>query len=128
MSEKLIVEDNQQNMKLIQMTLAPHGYSLLGAADGEQALEVALREKPDLIIMDMQLPKINGFEVTRRLRAMPPFHHTSIIAVTAYAMTGDKEKAIKAGCDMYLSKPISTRELPGLVADMLKYKHACTQQ
>jgi two-component system cell cycle response regulator DivK len=115
----LIVEDNPQNMKVAQMTLKPHGYTLLEATDGEQALEVAVRDSPDLIIMDVQLPKMSGLEVTRRLRQMPAFKHVPIIAITAYAMKGDKEKVVEAGCDAYLPKPINTRELPGFVAEML---------
>jgi len=115
----LIVEDNSQNMKVELMALRPYGYTLLQATDGEEALEIAANNKPDLIIMDIQLPEISGLEVTRRLRQMPTFSHTPIIALTAYAMRGDRERAIEAGCDAYLSKPISTRELPRVVAEML---------
>ena len=121
MPEKiLIVEDNPQNMKLLLMTLGLHGYTLLEATDGEEALEIATRDKPDLIIMDIQLPKMSGLEVTRRLRRMPAFNHVPIIAITAYAMKGDKEKFIESGCDAYLSKPINTRELPGVVAETMQ--------
>lgn len=120
MSKKiLIVEDNSQNMKVALMALRPHGYILLQATDGEEALEIAVRGKPDLIIMDIQLPKMSGLEVTKKLRQMPVFHHIPIIAVTACAMKGDQEKAIEAGCDTYVSKPINTRELPKVVAEML---------
>ena len=120
MKEKiLIVEDNPRNMRLLEMTLKAKGYSLLKATDGEEALDMAMRERPDLIIMDMQLPKINGLEVTRKLKSTPAFSHIPIIAITAYAMKGDKERAIEAGCDAYLSKPINTRELPGVIAQML---------
>ena len=115
----LIVEDNWQNMKVLLMALRPHGYTLLEATDGEEALEIAVRDKPDLIIMDMQLPKVSGLEVTRKLRRMPAFNHIPIIAVTASDMKGAKEKIIEAGCDAYLSKPINTRELPRVVAEML---------
>ena len=118
----LIVEDNPQNMKLLLMTLKPHGYDLLQAIDGEQALEVAIKNNPDLIIMDIQIPKMDGLEVTRRLRQMPAFNQVPIVAVTAYAMKGDREKVIQAGCDAYLPKPINTRRLPGLIAGMLKPK------
>ena len=88
--------------------------------DGEEALEAVSREKPDLIIMDIRLPKMDGLEVTRRLRQMPISSHIPIIAVTAYAMKGDKEKIIGAGCDAYLPKPINTLELPGVIAQMLQ--------
>lgn len=120
MSKKiLIVEDDPRNLKMIQMTLRPYGYSLLEATDGEEALKVACSDKPDLIIMDLRLPKVSGLEVTRQLRQMSNFSHIAIIAITAYAMKGDKEKAISAGCDAYLAKPINTRELPRLITEML---------
>jgi len=115
----LIVEDNPQNMRLIEMVLRAKGYTLLKATDGEEALDTAIRERPDLIIMDIQLPKLNGLEVTMKLRETPALSHIPIIAVTAYAMTGDKERFIDGGCDAYLSKPINTRELPGVIAQML---------
>ena len=102
------------------MVLKARGYALLKAGDGEEALDIAAREKPDLIMMDIQLPKLSGPEVTRRLKQMPEFSHIPIIAVTAYAMKGDEEKCIEAGCDAYLSKPIDTRRLPQIVADMLE--------
>jgi len=120
MSKKiLIVEDNPQNMRLIEMALNAESYFLLEATNGEEALEKAKKERPDLIIMDVQLPKMSGLEVTRKLRGIPEFSRTPIIALTAYAMKGDKEKALDAGCDAYLSKPIKARDLPGLIAKML---------
>lgn len=115
----LIVEDNPQNMRLLEMVLRARNCALLKATDGEEALDVAMRERPDLIIMDIQLPKLNGLEVTRKLRETPELRHTPIIGVTAYAMKGDKERVIESGCDAYLSKPINTRELPELIAQML---------
>lgn len=118
----LIVEDNPLNMRLMEMTLRGKGYTLVPAATGEEALEKAEKEKPDLIIMDMQLPTISGIEVTQRLRQVPELSRVPIVAVTAYAMKGDREKFIAAGCDAYLSKPINTRELPGFVEKMLKQR------
>jgi len=115
----LIVEDNPLNMRLMEMILKANSYTLLKATDGEEALDIAAREKPALVLMDIRLPKVSGLEVARRLKENPAFSHISIIALTAHAMKGDKEKAIEAGCDSYLSKPINTRELPRLVADML---------
>ena len=121
MREKiLIVEDNPQNMRLLLMVLGPHGYTLLEAVDGEKALAIAVSDKPDLIIMDIQLPKLNGLEVTKRLRQMPAFKHIPIIAMTAYAMKGDQEKAIKAGCDIYLTKPINAGNLLRVIAETLQ--------
>ncbi len=115
----LIVEDNPLNMRLIEMILKTNSYTLLKATDGEEALDIATRERPDLVLMDIRLPTVSGLEVARRLKENPAFSHIPIIALTAHAMKGDKEKAIEAGCDSYLSKPINTRELPKLVADML---------
>jgi len=120
MKEKiLIVEDNPLHMRLVEMTLRAKNYTILQATDGEEALEIAARERPDLIIMDLNLPETTGFKLTKKLRENPAFSHTPIIALTAYAMRGDREKVIEAGCDAYLSKPISTRELPRVVAEML---------
>jgi len=101
------------------MTLRTRGYTLLKATDGEEALKTAINEHPDLIIMDIQLPKMSGLEVTGKLRKMPEFKDTLIVAITAYAMSGDREKFIAAGCDTYVAKPINTHELPGIIAGML---------
>ena len=132
MPEKiLIVEDNPQSMAVALMVLRPHGYTLFEATDGEEALKVAVGERPDLIIMDIQLPGISGLEVARRLRHMPDFSHIPIIALTAYAMRGDEEKVIEAGFNAYLSKPINTRELPKVVTEMLlrrKQDNSCYQR
>jgi len=123
MKEKiLLVEDNPRHMRLLKMTLGATGYTLLEATDGGEALEMAVRERPDLILMDIQLPKINGLAVTRKLRGIPEFKRTPIIAITAYAMKGDRERAIQAGCDAYLSKPVNTRELPGIIATIIKQR------
>ncbi|MBA7598677.1 Sensor histidine kinase RcsC [subsurface metagenome] len=115
----LIVEDNPQNMRLIEMTLGAGDYALVKATDGEEALDLVTSERPDLIVMDIQLPRISGLEVTRRLRQMPEFRHVPIVALTAYTMKGDEEKCIEAGCDAYLAKPINTRELPEIIAGLL---------
>jgi CheY-like chemotaxis protein len=124
MKEKiLVVEDNPQNMRLIEMTLRAENYTLLKATDGEEALDVATREQPDLILLDIRLPKMSGLEVTKKLRETPACSHTLIIGLTAYAMKGDKEKVIESGCDAYMSKPINTRELPGMIAEMLSQRH-----
>ena len=115
----LIVEDNPQNLKVAMMALRPGGYEFSQATDGEEAVRVAMEGKPDLILMDIQLPKMDGLEATRRLRREPDFKNTPIIALTAYAMKGDEEKTREAGCDYYLSKPVNTRELRDVVANML---------
>ena len=121
MNEKvLLVEDNMVNMKLLQATLEPRGYTLVTATDGEEALEKACKENPDLIIMDIQLPKLSGIEVVKRLRQIPEFSGIPIIALTAYAMKGDEERLIEAGFDVYLPKPVNTRELPKVISEMLQ--------
>ena len=115
----LIVEDNPRNMRLMELLLRGNGYTLLKATDGEEALEVAVREHPDLILMDIQLPRLSGLEATRQLRQMPAFSHIPILAINAYAMGGDKEKFIDAGFDACLPKPINTRELREMIAELL---------
>lgn len=123
MKEKiLIVEDNPQNMRLLERILSAKGYTLLRATDGEKALDMAMRERPELILMDIRLPKMSGLEVTRKLRKNPAFSHTLIIGVTAYAMKGDKERIIESGCDVYLSKPLNTRELSAVITEMLSQR------
>ena len=115
----LIVEDNLQNLRVVQLSLKDQGYLLREATDGKNALRIALKERPDLIIMDIQLPGLSGIEVTKKLRERPDFQQVPIVAVTAYAMKGDKEKALDIGFDAYLTKPISTQEIASLVAEML---------
>jgi len=115
----LIVEDNPMNMRLIEMILKSDDYLLLKAIDGEEALAIATIDHPDLVLMDIRLPKLSGLEVARRLKQNAQLSHIPIIALTAHAMKGDEEKAFEAGCDSYVSKPIDTRQLPRLVASML---------
>jgi len=115
----LIVEDNPVHMRLIEMTLRVNNYTLLKATGGKEALDIAMRERPDLILMDLNLPETTGLEVTRKLRKSLAFHHTPIIALTAYPMGGDRERVIESGCDMYITKPINARELPRMIAGML---------
>ena len=123
MNEKiLIVEDNPVHTRLIEMTLRAKNYTILKATNGEEALDVATRERPDLIIMDLNLPQMTGFEVTKKLKENPAFHHTPIIALTAYPMGEDRERVIESGCDMYMTKPINTRELPRVIAEVLSQR------
>ena len=115
----LIVEDNPQSMSVMEMAFRTKNYTLLQAIDGEEALEIVIRDKPDLILMDIQLPKMSGLEVTKKIRKLKAFRQIPVIAVTAYAMKGDEEKFIEAGCNAYLSKPFKLRELFGMIAEML---------
>ena len=127
MNEKiLIVEDNPENMRVMEMALRTKDYTLLKATDGQEALDVATGEQPDLIIMDIQLPKVSGLEVTRKLRASPAFTRILIIGLTAYAMKEDRETVIEAGCDAYLPKPFSIRELREMIAEMLSQRQKDT--
>jgi two-component system cell cycle response regulator DivK len=118
----LIVDDNQDSLELVVKILKTRGYQTIEAVDGEEALEKAMAEKPDLILMDRSLPKIDGYEVTRRLKGQEEFKDIPIVALTAHAMRGDREKALEAGCEGYISKPINVRELPELVLSYLRGK------
>ncbi len=118
----LIVDDNQDSRELVVKVLKTRGYQTIEAVDGEEALEKAVTERPDLILMDRSLPKIDGYEVTRRLKGQEEFKDIPIVALTAHAMRGDREKALEAGCEGYISKPINVRELPGLILSYLRGK------
>ncbi|MEO1286122.1 MAG: response regulator [Chloroflexota bacterium] len=111
----LYVEDNAQNMRLVRKMLKIGGYEMIGAGDGTKGLEMAKEHNPDLILMDINLPDIDGIEVTKRLKEDPEFADTPIIALTANAMYGDRERYLDAGCDDYLSKPVSKIELLNMV-------------
>ena len=103
----LIVEDNELNMKLFNDLLDAHGYKTLQTRDGMEALDMAREFKPDLILMDIQLPEVSGLEVTKWLKADDDLHSIPVVAVTAFAMKGDEEKIREGGCEAYISKPIS---------------------
>jgi len=115
----LIVDDNPANLKLARVLLTGEGYEVRTAADADEALAVLNAFHPRLILMDLQMPGMDGFELTRRLKADPETRGMVILALTAYAMKGDEERARAAGCDGYVSKPIDTRALPGLIARCL---------
>lgn len=116
----LIVDDNPLNLKLVDYLLTAKGYVVITATNAEEALELLNRVTINLILMDLQLPGMDGLELTRMLKADPKYLKTPIIAITAYAMKGDKEKALAAGCDGYIAKPIDTRKLPDMLAEFLK--------
>jgi len=120
MPEKiLVVEDNEQNRILMRQILTYHGYDVLEATDGLTGLEMARAHMPALILLDIQMPVMNGFAVIRELRNNPEFRKIKAIAVTSFAMKGDREKALQAGFDEYVTKPIDTREFPELVKQVL---------
>ena len=103
----LIVEDNELNMKLFHDLLEAHGYNTLQTNDGREALELAREHRPDLILMDIQLPEVSGLEVTKWIRSDDALKSIPIVAVTAFAMKGDEEKIREGGCEAYIAKPIS---------------------
>ena len=107
----LVVEDQEDNRQILRDLLANAGYDMIEAEDGEQGVAAANNERPDLILMDIQLPVLDGYEATRRIRTNPDLKSVPIIAVTSYALAGDEDKALAAGCDGYVSKPYSPREL-----------------
>lgn len=116
----LIVEDNEQNMELFRDLLMSKGYTVMEAVDGEAALAKVHSETPDLILMDIQLPKIDGVEVTRRMRANPSLNNVVIIAITAHAMKGDREDFLKAGFNDYIAKPINIKTFLQTVENHLR--------
>ncbi len=118
----LIVDDNPTNLKLVAYLMNANGYAINTAIDAEAALAAIRDHRPALILMDIQLPGIDGLELTRRLKANPDTRDIVIVAVTAYAMKGDVDKALAAGCDGYVTKPIDTRALPSTIAQHLARK------
>ena len=118
----LIVEDNQDSRELVVKVLKKKGYEIVEAEDGEEALAKAVSDRPHLILMDISIPKLDGFEVTRKLKQNPDFQDIPVVALTAHAMKGDREKFIAAGFEGYIPKPISIHELPGQVRDYLRGK------
>jgi len=120
MSEKiLVVEDNEQNRILMRQILTHHGYEVLEAPDGLTGLDMARKHMPAMVLLDIQMPVMNGFAVVRELRSNPELRNIKAIAVTSFAMKGDRERALEAGFDEYVTKPIDTRKFPELVREML---------
>jgi two-component system cell cycle response regulator DivK len=118
----LIVEDNEDSRELVVKVLKNKGYQTIEAADGEEALEKAAAEKPDLVLLDISIPKIDGYEVAKRLKSNEELKDIPIVALTAHAMKGDREKVIVAGFEGYISKPVNVRELPDQVKSFIRGK------
>ncbi len=120
----LVVEDNEDNRALVAKVLGYAGYRVVAAASGEEALELVARGPPDLILMDLNLGGMNGFEATRRLKEDPASARVPVVALTAYAMVGDRERALEAGCDGYIAKPVDVRRLPEQVETFIRGRPA----
>jgi len=119
MPKILLVEDNEMNRDMLSRRLQRRGYEVVLAVDGPSGLEMAQTEAPDLVLMDMSLPTLDGWEATRRLKADAATRHIPVIALTAHAMSGDREKAIEAGCDDYDTKPVEFLRLLGKIEAQL---------
>ncbi len=119
MTTILIVEDNEMNRDMLSRRLERKGYEILIAVDGEMGIEVARAKAPDLILMDMSLPVMDGWEATRRIKSDDVLRHIPVIALTAHAMANDREKALEAGCDDYDTKPIELPRLLGKIETLL---------
>lgn len=119
MAKILLVEDNEMNRDMLSRRLARKGYEVVLACDGQTGVDMALADCPDLILMDMSLPVLDGWEATRLLKAKPATQHVPIIALTAHAMSGDRDKALEAGCNDYDTKPIDLARLLGKIETLL---------
>jgi CheY-like chemotaxis protein len=120
MAKILLVEDNEMNRDMLSRRLQRKGYEVLIATDGEQGVSMARSERPDLILMDMSLPILDGWEATRAIKADPSISAVPVIALTAHAMAGDQEKCIAAGCDDYDTKPVELARLLGKIEGLLQ--------
>jgi len=116
----LVVEDTEDNRRILRDLLTNAGFDVIEATDGERGVAAAREERPDLILMDIQLPVIDGYEATRRIKADSELGNIPIIAVTSYALSGDEEKTRHAGCDGYIAKPYSPRQILAMVRDFLR--------
>jgi two-component system cell cycle response regulator DivK len=115
----LVIEDHEENRRILRDLLTSGGYEIIEATTGPEGVSMAERERPNLILMDIQLPGMDGYEATRRIKANPTLHQTPIIAVTSYALSGDDAQAFEAGCDAYVAKPFSPRALLAKVREYL---------
>ena len=118
----LVVEDQEDNRQILRDLLGSAGFRMVEAHDGEQALLVARSQRPDLILMDIQLPILDGYEATRAIKRDPELKHIPVIAVTSYALSGDEARAREAGCDAYVAKPYSTRHLLAKIGQFLEHR------
>jgi two-component system, cell cycle response regulator DivK len=124
MQKILLVEDNEMNRDMLSRRLIRNGYEVITAVDGRQGADMAVSEQPDLILMDMSLPVIDGWEATRRIKGNDATRRIPVIALTAHAMAGDREKAMEVGCEDYDTKPVEISRLLGKIAALLLPKAA----
>ncbi|MBI3104754.1 MAG: response regulator [Candidatus Rokubacteria bacterium] len=115
----LVIEDHEENRRIVGYLLASAGFEMIEAVTGDEGVAAAEKERPDLILMDIQLPGLDGYEATRRIKANPALRHIPIIVVTSYALSGDDVKAFEAGCDAYVTKPFVPRELLAKIREYL---------
>ena len=116
----LVVEDHEENRRIVRLLLASAGIEMLEAVTGEDGVAMAEKERPDVILMDIQLPGLDGYEATRRIKANPELRHIPIIVVTSYALSGDESKARAAGCDAYITKPYSPRAILAKIREYVR--------
>ncbi|TVM03582.1 MAG: response regulator [Candidatus Brocadia sp. WS118] len=124
----MVVEDNEKNRKLMRVVLKAKGYNVIEATTGEEALNILKNQKPNIILMDIQLPGIDGLTLIKQIKADAVTKEIPIIAVTAYAMKGDEQKILDTGCEAYMSKPINTQELPHMIEKYIKKRQENHEQ
>jgi two-component system cell cycle response regulator DivK len=127
MPKILIVEDNEDNWQILSRRLRRRGYDVVVARNGKQGMDMARSERPDLILMDMNLPLLDGWEATRMLKKSPKTQHVPVVALTAHAMSGDRDKCIEAGCDDYHTKPVELSRLLEQIEGLLAKRVAAIQ-
>jgi two-component system, cell cycle response regulator DivK len=120
MTKVLLVEDNEMNRDMLSRRLTRRGFQVVCAVDGQQGVDLTRSEKPDIILMDMSLPVMDGWEATRRIKSDGATHNVPVIALTSHAMCGDREKAIEAGCDDYDTKPVDLDRLLEMIEHLLR--------
>ena len=126
-SRVLIVEDNVDNFELVRFLLERAGYQVLSAANGVEGVDAAKREQPDLVLMDLSMPEMDGWRATAQMKAEETTRHIPVLALTAHTLPGDRKRAIDAGCDGYISKPINVASFDKLVATLLRQARAGLQ-
>lgn len=123
----LVIEDNEDNLELVRFLLEQNGYEVVGAKDGRMGLEIVYEMQPDLVLLDMSLPEIDGWQVVQQVKSNPASKGMLVVALTAHALPGDRKKAIDAGCDGYISKPLDVPNFARMIATYLRKRKPLTQ-